>query len=89
MIKLSGIWLNEQKHVLFVVGKSLDENQSQSFKRVLMVSTPHSGKTTLMQGIMNFIVGVSYNDDFRLSFGQDLFSKVQTSVFSIIPSKPL
>nr|XP_022292804.1 uncharacterized protein LOC111103674 [Crassostrea virginica] len=59
------------------IGKSLDENQSQSFKRVLMVSTPHSGKTTLMQGIMNFIVGVSYNDDFRLSFGQDLFSKAQ------------
>nr|XP_022292805.1 uncharacterized protein LOC111103675 [Crassostrea virginica] len=58
------------------IGESPEEDQTQSFKSVLMVSTPHSGKTTLLQGIMNFIIGVSYNDTFRLGFAREILDDV-------------
>lgn len=41
-----------------------------------MVSTPHSGKTTLLQGIMNYILGVTYHDNIRLGFAPEITEKV-------------
>nr|XP_022291339.1 uncharacterized protein LOC111102765 [Crassostrea virginica] len=57
------------------IGRTPEKEQTPSFKSVLMVSTSHSGKTNLLLGILNFIVGVSYNDAFRLGFAPELLDK--------------
>lgn len=58
------------------IGKSLEDGLNQNGKSILMMSTPHSGRTTLLQGMMNFIFGVSSNDDFRLCFAPEILNMV-------------
>ena len=68
--------IKRTKYALIIVGESPEEDHTQSFKSVLMVSTPHSGKTTFLQGILNFIAGVSYCDEFRLGFPPEILDEV-------------
>lgn len=87
-------FIKRTKHVLLVVGRTPEKEQTPSFKSVLMVSTSHSGKTNLLLGILNYIVGVSYNDAFRLGFAPELLDKVSIFFFHILTffegsSKPL
>lgn len=60
-----------------VIGEELDDGCLQNGKSILLFSMPHSGKTTLLQGMMNFIFGVSSADDFRLCFSPELMVKVR------------
>ncbi|XP_062618029.1 uncharacterized protein LOC134279626 [Saccostrea cucullata] len=45
-------------------------------KSILLISAPHSGKTTLIEGIMNYIFGVTFKDDFRLCLSQSIKDEV-------------
>lgn len=65
--------------MVYVIGEELDDGCIQIGKSILLFSTPHSGKTTLLQGIMNFIFGVSSADGFRLCFAPELTVKVRSS----------
>lgn len=58
-----------------VIGDVLEDGCIQNGKSILLFSMPHSGKTTLLQGIMNFIFGVSSADGFRLCFAPELTVK--------------
>lgn len=61
----------------FVFLGDTDENKRQiDGKSILLISTPHSGKTTLIQGIMNYILGVRFNDDFRFCLPPDIADQV-------------
>lgn len=62
--------------LIFFIGEALEDCCIQNGKSILLFSTPHSGKTTLLEGILNFILGVSSSDDYRLSFAPELTSKV-------------
>lgn len=62
---------------IFFTGEASEDGPDRNGKGILMFSTPHSGKTTLLQGIMNFVFGVSSTDNFRLCFEQDLKRKVK------------
>lgn len=62
--------------LIFFTGEALEDCCIQNGKSILLFSTPHSGKTTLLEGILNFILGVSSSDGYRLSFAPELTSKV-------------
>lgn len=66
---------NNKKIRRIIIGDVLEDGCIQNGKSILVFSAPHSGKTTLLQGIMNFIFGVSSSDDYRLSFAPELTSK--------------
>lgn len=61
----------------YFIGEALEDGCIQNGKSILLFSMPLSGKTTLLQGLMNFIFGVSSADDFRLCFAPDLTVKVR------------
>lgn len=61
----------------YFIGEVFEDRCIQNGKSILLFSTPHSGKTTLLQGIMNFIFGVSSADSFRLCFAPALTVKVR------------
>lgn len=71
--------LNETKSIFkfYFIGEALEDRCIQNGKSILLFSMPHSGKTTLLQGIMNFIFGVSSADSFRLCFAPALTVKVR------------
>ncbi|XP_062596737.1 uncharacterized protein LOC134258212 [Saccostrea cucullata] len=54
-----------------------NESLAADRKSILLMSTPHCGKTTHIEGIMNFIFGVNFEDDFRLFLSRD--NAVETS----------
>lgn len=56
---------------MYFTGEVPIHGPAQSGKGLLIFSTPHSGKTTLLQGIMNYIFGVSSSDNFRLCFAPE------------------
>lgn len=60
----------------FFTGESSEDGPDRNGKCILIFSTPHSGKTTLLQGIMNFVFEVSSSDNFRLCFEPELTRKV-------------
>lgn len=66
---------DDKKIRKIIIGEELDDGCIQIGKSILLFSTPHSGKTTLLQGIMNFIFGVSSADGFRLCFAPELTVK--------------
>lgn len=56
-----------------------DTNEGQRLiagKSILLISTPHSGKTTLIEGIMNYVLGVRFDDDFRFCLPLDISDQV-------------
>lgn len=64
-----------------VTGEAPNGGPNQNGKGILIFSTPHSGKTTLLQGIMNFIFGVSSTDNFRLCFAPEVSNTVCQLIF--------
>lgn len=58
-----------------IIGESSEDGPDRNGKCILIFSTPHSGKTTLLQGIMNFVFEVSSSDNFRLCFEPELTRK--------------
>lgn len=45
-------------------------------KSALIISTQNSGKTTLLQELLNFILGLSEEDGFRFGFGPEIMNTV-------------
>lgn len=60
----------------FITGEIPNNWARQDNKTILLVSNPHSGHKTHLQGVMNFIFGVSSKDDFRLGLSSDITKKV-------------
>lgn len=70
--------------MIYFIGETIEDWWIQNAKSILLFSVPHSGKTTLLQGMMNFIFGVSSADGFRLCFAPELTVKV--GIFLVIDS---
>lgn len=58
-----------------IIGEVSEDGPDRNGKCLLIFSTPHSGKITLLQGIMNYVFGVSSDDNFRLCFEPELTRK--------------
>lgn len=77
---------------MYFTGEVSIHGPAQNGKGLLIFSTPHSGKTTLLQGIMNYIFGVSSSDNFRLCFAPEFSNtvcqlnyKTFSKIFQTIP----
>ena len=53
------------------VGQSLQLDQLKEQKTILLIGAPDSGKTSLINNLFNFIVGVDWNDQFRFILKED------------------
>ncbi|XP_078331369.1 uncharacterized protein LOC144625147 [Crassostrea virginica] len=63
--------LDEQLKIKKIrIGKAIED--CGNGKSVIIFSTPHSGKTTLLEGIMNYILGVLYTDKIRFQFTPEI-----------------
>ncbi|XP_061169377.1 uncharacterized protein LOC133178672 [Saccostrea echinata] len=61
----------EMKIQSIKIGKEDVSARNADRKCILLMSTPHSGKTTLVEGFMNYIFGVNFDDPFRLCLAKD------------------
>ena len=57
---------NDHMHIVqYIIGDPWPGDQSASEKVLLLVGATGSGKTTLMNAMLNYILGVDYEDNFR------------------------
>ena len=82
--KIGPSTLNRFIFDLRAVGPSLQMDQVKKNKTILLVGAPDSGRTSLMDSLFNFIVGVDWNDPFRFLLKEDGQEETQTiSVYEI------
>uniref|UniRef100_A0A8C5PGP8 Fibronectin type-III domain-containing protein n=1 Tax=Leptobrachium leishanense TaxID=445787 RepID=A0A8C5PGP8_9ANUR len=60
---------SESGYRKFVLG---EENSAMGSKVILLVGATGSGKTTLINGMANYILGVDWNDDFRFKLVHEI-----------------
>lgn len=55
-------------HIFFSIGNHVNDLHEE--KTILLIGATGSGKTTLVDGIVNYVMGVNFSDPFRFTIVQ-------------------